>query len=585
MKFWHYILLVSTFSYMHGIAQNYTDEEKAWIAIEMFSGNNKEKIKLLDKYIINYPKGSNIERAKKWSRELKYEFQQEYIDDAIRTRDPQKLNYALKNYPDNTKSKEIRRVIKNLEADRWKSLNKEDSSALRRYIADFPNSVHNGEIYNKLFGLEKGSSDEIATLPVTVDDLLKMNVRELQNFIRQNPQSPLVSEGNKILIRKEESYYKVTLAQKDNFPEFNKLYLKFKELFPESRRLNTLKGLHDSLSENYRINMNKPEYKAWYQLEKGDIGAVLQYNRRYPDGPFKKQLKDLMDKLENNLYKKAVSGNSLNSLTQYRELLPNGKHIAEINKMISELESNPKYQEYKDLASTKNIEKLDQFIIDNKNNPLGNYARSVVNSISDILFTLTNEESGILIKLENFDSPFLKVSDPDNVIVIDSSELKNEGYFIIMSDDVSNSEITIFDTNKRHRRIKLDDDLKAKLVQAGNILKIKIEGGVPPYSLDFKNSETNFIDRTYSNVVPGRDSFFMVNMDTVKNLAGGKYDLRVKSNFSGQMVMLSGIVVDVHNYRVLYFTLSAVVLFSLIVWVIRLYLKRSRVKTIFDEIE
>lgn len=586
MKFWHYILLVSSFSYVHGIAQNHSDEEKAWIAIETFSGSNEKKITLLDNYIKKYPKGRNIERAKNWKHELQNEFQQGLVDDAIKRRDPQKLNYVLKNYPDNKRSKEIRRLIKNLEADRWKLLNMEDSTALRRYITDFPNSEHHDEIYNKLLGLEKGSSDEIATLPVTVDNLLTMNVRELQNFIRRNPQSPLVTEGNKILIRKEESYYNATLAQTDNFPEFNKLYLKFKGVFPESKRLNSLNGLYDSLSKNYRINKNKPEYQAWFQLEKGDIGAVLQYNRRYPDGPFKKQLKELIDKLENKLYKKAISGNTLNALTHYRELLPNGKHIAEINKMISELESNPKYQEYKALASTKNITKLDRFINDNKNNPLVNYARSVVNSVSDILYILTNDESGILIQLENFESPFLKVSDPDNVILIDSSELKNDGYFVVNFDDaVSNSEITIFDTNGRQRGIKFDDNLKADLVQTGNILKILIEGGVPPYSLDYKNNETNFIDWTCSNVVPGKDNFFLVNMDTVKNLTGGKYDLRVKSNFSGQMVMLSGIVVDVHSYRVLYFTLFAVALFSLIVWVIRLYLKRSRVKTIFDEIE
>ncbi|HPB53907.1 MAG TPA: hypothetical protein PLR22_09545, partial [Saprospiraceae bacterium] len=127
--------------------------------------------------------------------------------------------------------------------------------------------------------------------------------------------------------------------------------------------------------------------------------------------------------------------------------------------------------------------------------------------------------------------------------------------------------------------------LKVDFTQAGKILRIRIEGGVPPYVFDYKNSETKFIDQTYSNVMPGKDNFFLVDLDTIENLQGGNYDLRVKSNIGGQMVMLAGIVVDVHDFRLLYFILFTLLLIGLIVWVVRLYIKKSRPKTIFDEFE
>lgn len=76
-----------------------------------------------------------------------------------------------------------------------------------------------------------------------------------------------------------------------------------------------------------------------------------------------------------------------------------------------------------------------------------------------------------------------------------------------------------------------------------------------------------------------------MDLDTIENLQGGNYDLRVKSNIGGQMVMLAGIVVDVHDFRLLYFILFTLLLIGLIVWVVRLYIQKSRPKTIFDEFE
>ncbi|HQP75875.1 MAG TPA: hypothetical protein PL069_00635 [Saprospiraceae bacterium] len=586
MKLWYFILVVSSLMCQKGVAQGLSDEERAWINIETFSGSNKKKIALLNDYIKKYPTGDNIERAKIWRHELQNEFQQEVIDDAISSREPQKLNYILKNFPNNKRSEEVRKLIQRLETERWKSLNIRDSTAMRQYIADFPNSEHSDEIFTRLLDLEKGSSTEIASVIVTQEELLAMNVRELQSFLRRYPQSTLVPECLRILDKRENHYYHVILAQVDNFPEFSKLYNKFKELFPESKRLSSLTTTFDTRSREYNINKDKPGFAAWNDLDKSNLEEVLNYGLKYPDSPFKKRITELSVQLEDKLYKKAVMRKSMAALLQYKKLLPNGKHIIEINRLINELKNNPKYEEYSSLASSKNIESLNKFINANKNNPLVDYALGVVNNVSDILYNLTNDEAGILVQLDNFDNPYLKVSDPDNVILIDSSELKSSGYFVVNFDDVVlNSEITIFDTNGRQRKIQFNNQLKVDFTQAGKILRIRIEGGVPPYVFDYKNSETKFIDQTYSNVMPGKDNFFLVDLDTIENLQGGNYDLRVKSNIGGQMVMLAGIVVDVHDFRLLYFILFTLLLIGLIVWVVRLYIQKSRPKTIFDEFE
>ncbi|MBK7740708.1 MAG: hypothetical protein IPI42_09225 [Saprospiraceae bacterium] len=98
MKLWYFILVVSSLMCQKGVAQGLSDEERAWINIETFSGSNKKKIALLNDYIKKYPTGDNIERAKIWRHELQNEFQQEVIDDAISSREPQKLNYILKTF-------------------------------------------------------------------------------------------------------------------------------------------------------------------------------------------------------------------------------------------------------------------------------------------------------------------------------------------------------------------------------------------------------------------------------------------------------------------------------------------------------
>jgi len=85
-------------------------------------------------------------------------------------------------------------------------------------------------------------------------------------------------------------------------------------------------------------------------------------------------------------------------------------------------------------------------------------------------------------------------------------------------------------------------------------------------------------------LIPIQKNEYIISTDSLSDLSG-QYDLLVKNNDNGQAVVLSGLVFENSNNRTIYFSILAVGVLFLTIGVIRLYIRRSNKKTIFDEYE
>jgi hypothetical protein len=157
---------------------------------------------------------------------------------------------------------------------------------------------------------------------------------------------------------------------------------------------------------------------------------------------------------------------------------------------------------------------------------------------------------------------------------------------IVANFDIYNSEayLIIKDSNNRERKIKIDRTIRASMKQLKDLIALIIEGGIPPYVLEFKNIDVGYIERSYEEINTNSKNEYIISTDSLSDLSG-QYDLLVKNNDNGQAVVLSGLVFENSNNRTIYFSILAVGVLFLTIGVIRLYIRRSNKKTIFDEYE
>ena len=133
----------------------------------------------------------------------------------------------------------------------------------------------------------------------------------------------------------------------------------------------------------------------------------------------------------------------------------------------------------------------------------------------------------MVIQIMNYDRPSITVFDPSQDITIDSAQLKAKGVIVA--------------------------------------------------NFDIYTSEAYLIIKDSNNE-------YLISTDSLSDLSG-QYDLLVKNNDNGQAVVLSGLVFENSNNRTIYFSILAAIVLFLTFGVIKLYIRRSNKKTIFDEYE
>ena len=562
-----------------------SQEDKSWMQIETFSGSNEKKIILLNSYIKQYPNSERKKIALTYRDELKNIYADAIYEKALTSNDPQIIRDAITKYPNQQKSRIARERLNILDQKAWSLTNKNDSLSLRNYVSNFPGGLHKKEA---MVGMLK--FDPQINIPETPKaenntDLQKMGVKTIQNFIAQNSGSPLVVEAQKILVQKELFYYKIAISNKNNIVNYRNSVKKFQELFPKSKKLNELQNDLKAQEVIYDSNKNNPAFVAWTKLNKDDLDELRKYNEKFPDSEFKEKLSVFERKQEEILYNKALKRNSLAEIDLYLKAFPNGKYSAKLTKDKKILQEDKKYDEVKKLIAEGNKYKLSEFIKNNKTNPLKNTIANTIEKKSDLYYLINLTDTGMVIQIMNYDRPSITVFDPNQDITIDSTQLKAKGV-IVANFDIYNSEayLIIKDSNNRERKIKIDRTIRASMKQLKDLIALIIEGGIPPYVLEFKNIDVGYIERSYEEINTNSKNEYIISTDSLSDLSG-QYDLLVKNNDNGQAVVLSGLVFENSNNRTIYFSILAVGVLFLTIGVIRLYIRRSNKKTIFDEYE
>ena len=562
-----------------------SQEDKSWMQIETFSGSNEKKIILLNSYIKQYPNSERKKIALTYRDELKNIYADAIYEKALTSNDPQIIRDAITKYPNQQKSRIARERLNILDQKAWSLTNKNDSLSLRNYVSNFPGGLHKKEA---MVGMLK--FDPQINIPETPKaenntDLQKMGVKTIQNFIAQNSGSPLVVEAQKILVQKELFYYKIAISNKNNIVNYRNSVNKFQELFPKSKRLNELQNDLKAQQVIYDSNKNNPAFVAWTKLNKDDLDELRKYNEKFPDSEFKEKLSVFERKQEEILYNKALKRNSLAEIDLYLKAFPNGKYSTKLTKDKKILQEDKKYDEVNKLIAEGNKYKLSEFIKNNKTNPLKNTIANTIEKKSDLYYLINLTDTGMVIQIMNYDRPSITVFDPNQDITIDSTQLKAKGV-IVANFDIYNSEayLIIKDSNNRERKIKIDRTIRASMKQLKDLIALIIEGGIPPYVLEFKNIDVGYIERSYEEINTNSKNEYIISTDSLSDLSG-QYELLVKNNDNGQAVVLQGLVFENSNNRTIYFSILAVGVLFLTIGVIRLYIRRSNKKTIFDEYE
>ena len=312
---------------------------------------------------------------------------------------------------------------------------------------------------------------------------------------------------------------------------------------------------------------------------------MRKYNEKFPDSEFKEKLSVFERKQEEILYNKALKRNSLAEIDLYLKAFPNGKYSTKLTKDKKILQEDKKYDEVNKLIAEGNKYKLSEFIKNNKTNPLKNTIANTIEKKSDLYYLINLTDTGMVIQIMNYDRPSITVFDPNQDITIDSTQLKAKGV-IVANFDIYNSEayLIIKDSNNRERKIKIDRTIRASMKQLKDLIALIIEGGIPPYVLEFKNIDVGYIERSYEEINTNSKNEYIISTDSLSDLSG-QYELLVKNNDNGQAVVLQGLVFENSNNRTIYFSILAVGVLFLTIGVIRLYIRRSNKKTIFDEYE
>jgi len=562
-----------------------SQEDKSWMQIETFSGSNEKKIILLNSYIKQYPNSERKRLAITYRDELKNIYADAIYEKALTTNDPQIIRDAITKYPNQKKARIARQRLNLLDQKAWSKTDKNDSLSLRNYVSNFPGGIHKKEAMAGMIRFDPQINIPETAKAENNTDLQKMGVKTLQKFIVQNSGSPLVVEAQKILVQKELFYYKIAISNKNNIVNYRNSVNKFQELFPKSKRLNELQNDLKAQQVIYDSNKNNPAFVAWTKLNKDDLDELRKYNEKFPDSEFKEKLRVLERKQEEILYNKALKRNSLAEIDLYLKAFPNGKYSAKLTKDKKILQEDKKYDEVKKLIAEGNKYKLSEFIKNNKTNPLKNTIANTIEKKSDLYYLINLTNTGMVIQIMNYDRPSITVFDPNQDITIDSTQLKAKGV-IVANFDIYNSEayLIIKDSNNRERKIKIDRTIRASMKQLKDLIALIIEGGIPPYVLEFKNIDVGYIERSYEEINTNSKNEYIISTDSLSDLSG-QYDLLVKNNDNGQAVVLSGLVFENSNNRTIYFSILAVGVLFLTIGVIRLYIRRSNKKTIFDEYE
>lgn len=562
-----------------------SQEDKSWMQIETFSGSNEKKIILLNSYIKQYPNSERKKIALTYRDELKNIYADAIYEKALTSNDPQIIRDAITKYPNQQKSRIARERLNILDQKAWSLTNKNDSLSLRNYVSNFPGGLHKKEAIAGMLKFDPQINIPETPKAENNTDLQKMGVKTLQNFIAQNSGSPLVVEAQKILVQKELFYYKIAISNKNNIVNYRNSVKKFQELFPKSKKLNELQNDLKAQEVIYDSNKNNPAFVAWTKLNKDDLDELRKYNEKFPDSEFKEKLSVFERKQEEILYNKALKRNSLAEIDLYLKAFPNGKYSTKLTKDKKILQEDKKYDEVNKLIAEGNKYKLSEFIKNNKTNPLKNTIANTIEKKSDLYYLINLTDTGMVIQIMNYDRPSITVFDPNQDITIDSTQLKAKG-MIVANFDIYNSEayLIIKDSNNRERKIKIDRTIRASMKQLKDLIALIIEGGIPPYVLEFKNIDVGYIERSYEEINTNSKNEYIISTDSLRDLSG-QYELLVKNNDNGQAVVLQGLVFENSNNRTIYFSILAVGVLFLTIGVIRLYIRRSNKKTIFDEYE
>ncbi len=562
-----------------------SQEDKSWMQIETFSGSNEKKIILLNSYIKQYPNSERKKTAITYRDELKSIYADAIYEKALATNDPQIIMDAITKYPNQKNARIARERLNLLDQKAWSKTNKNDSLSLRNYVSNFPGGIHKKEAMAGMIRFDPQINIPETAKAENNTDLQKMGVKTLQNFVAQNTGSNLAIEAQKILVQKEMFYYKMAISNKSNVANYRNSINKIQELFPKSKKIQELLNDLKIQQAIYDTKKNNPAYVAWVNLNKADLIELRNFKEKFPKSEFSTKLIVFEKQQEDILYNNALKSNSLSAIDDYLKAFPDGKYSKKlsINKKI--LQDDKKYDEVKKLIDEGNKFKLSEFIKNNKFNPLKNTVANTLEKKSDLYYLINLTDTGMVIQIMNYDRPSITVFDPSQDITIDSAQLKAKGV-IVANFDIYTSEayLIIKDSNNRERKIKIDRTVRASMKQLKDLIALIIEGGIPPYVLEFKNIDVGYIERSYEEINTNSKNEYLISTDSLSDLSG-QYDLLVKNNDNGQAVVLSGLVFENSNNRTIYFSILAAIVLFLTFGVIKLYIRRSNKKTIFDEYE
>lgn len=580
-------LLVFTFFCMMGatISAQTNAEESEWMELDNWSGGSTElRIARLEKFVKDYPQSIHATQAKKDIKYLKNEYASILFNRALKSNDPQKLQDAIDKYPGHSMTGRAKKQLRQLDLAAWNKVNKNDSLSVYRYIQHFPRGIYNEEA-RKVYTTRHEQQAPVA-LPKIKDtkDVKGMTIKELQEFVKQQPNSEHAPKAKEILAQREDFYYQHAIKLQSSYSAFEPAVKKYNALFPGGKNAAELNQLYKQRTALHLEGLNKPDYRMWNELDKSKPEQLQQFLVEFPDSKHSITCRQLLRSLDDKYYKVASTSKALPEVERYLKLFPKGQYQSQMEAIKKTITENPKYQALKKAIDDGRIESYDIGKADKNDAFILPTIELVKSYTADILFSVSLGEKYMYeIQLINFEEPYIEVHDPYETLFVDTADLKTEGIIITDVPDKKDAYLLVNDTGGRSRKIKIELTITGSLIRVDNLITLTIEGDQPPYTLQYYNVDLKTTQKTDENIHPDPDGIFMIDTDTLDNLAG-TYALKIKNTATGQQETLDEkLILEDRTNRRVYFIVFSVLVAVAFGAVIRIYIKRSRQKTVFDE--
>lgn len=176
---------------------------------------------------------------------------------------------------------------------------------------------------------------------------------------------------------------------------------KYREVYEIERTLKT-NGIYEKLSPEYQEAQRKNEMlNAYQQAQRGDIIAIRNFLKDYPNHPEFNAITSLLSKRENELYFAAKQSNRIKDYEDYLHYFPTGEHVDEIkNILLLEREKNA----YENVMKKRIVEEAELYL---RNYPNGIFHAQIV-TLFELLLIEKGEEAMANKDYEKANSLYLK---------------------------------------------------------------------------------------------------------------------------------------------------------------------------------